>query len=511
MLFMKRRKLLLLVLIAFSHVSIYSQVNGFEEYKNKKVAEYDEYSKSKYDEYIRYKDSINMEFASYLSKQWEAFNTFAGLKPDVAPKPSVMPKIDPDSDVQNELDLDDGLELKVNELIENDDVIMPEEYGVNHAFDIAPDVETNSLLLDFSNSEIVVDDNSFSNMKLNNVDEGEVSKLWRLFASEDYSHVIAQIDDISRERNLNDYAVYLLITQMSQQLFPDKPNEQIVYTVFLLNQLGFKAKIAKRNDVLLCLLLTKQKVYARTFLIFGTDPNERYYVFASDPSKVVENGSVYTYNELMQNCDRVVDLSFYKPILLGNNVDTIEVKTEEFGVVNVSISLDEIEFYKEYPHTVLQVYANADMNDTINDVLLGALLKQMEDLTNYQAANYLLDFVQESCSYMIDEAQFGYEKPFFSVERLYYPHSDCEDNAIFYSYLVRKLLGLDVVLLDYAGHVATAVKFPEDIGGFYIQLEDGKYIVCDPTYFGANVGMPMPKYRKAEMSVIELRELDQFK
>ena len=44
----------------------------------------------------------------------------------------------------------------------------------------------------------------------------------------------------------------------------------------------------------------------------------------------------------------------------------------------------------------------------------------------------------------------------------YYPYCDCEDRSVLYSYLVRNLLKLDVVLLDYPNHIATAVCFNEN-------------------------------------------------
>lgn len=80
-----------------------------------------------------------------------------------------------------------------------------------------------------------------------------------------------------------------------------------------------------------------------------------------------------------------------------------------------------------------------------------------------EAANTLIDFVQTAFEYKTDEEQFGYERPLFADETLYYPYSDCEDRAIFYSILVRDLLGLDVVLLHYPNHLATAVSFGEEI------------------------------------------------
>lgn len=59
--------------------------------------------------------------------------------------------------------------------------------------------------------------------------------------------------------------------------------------------------------------------------------------------------------------------------------------------------------------------------------------------------------------------QFGREKYFFAEETLFYPLSDCEDRAIFFAILIRNLLGLDVIGLDYPGHIATAVHFSNDV------------------------------------------------
>jgi len=88
----------------------------------------------------------------------------------------------------------------------------------------------------------------------------------------------------------------------------------------------------------------------------------------------------------------------------------------------------------------------------------------------------LINFVQTAFDYKTDGDQFGYEKPFFVDELFYYPYSDCEDRAVLYSYLVRTLMGLDVVLLEYPNHMATAVCFDENIDGDYVTV-GGKNIL----------------------------------
>ena len=71
--------------------------------------------------------------------------------------------------------------------------------------------------------------------------------------------------------------------------------------------------------------------------------------------------------------------------------------------------------------------------------------------------------------------------------------------------LVRDLVGLSCILVYYPGHLATAVKFEEQLKGDYIQLGSDKYLVCDPTYIGACIGMTMPDMDNNSAKVILLQ------
>ena len=116
----------------------------------------------------------------------------------------------------------------------------------------------------------------------------------------------------------------------------------------------------------------------------------------------------------------------------------------------------------------------------------------------------LLNFVQTAFEYMTDQEQFGYERPLFADEMLYYPYADCEDRAILLSVLIRDLLDLDVILLNYPAHIATAVKFDAPVAGNYFTVDGDNYVVCDPTYIGASVGDCMSRYIGAKAEVIKI-------
>lgn len=99
--------------------------------------------------------------------------------------------------------------------------------------------------------------------------------------------------------------------------------------------------------------------------------------------------------------------------------------------------------------------------------------------------------------------QFGYEKSFYVEENFYYSANDCEDRAVLLAFLVRNLLHLDVHLLYYPGHEATAIRFSDQSikGDGYVYQDGSKYIICDPTYIGAGVGQCMPEYENVKPKV----------
>ena len=123
-------------------------------------------------------------------------------------------------------------------------------------------------------------------------------------------------------------------------------------------------------------------------------------------------------------------------------------------------------------------------------------------MTEQQAVNFLLRFVQTSLKYETDSEQFGEENYLFPEETLFYPYSDCEDRAVLFAWLVRSLLKLDVIGLDYPGHVAAAVSFSEKVNGASIDYHGKTYVVTDPTYINARAGMVMPGYRQHKPRVI---------
>ena len=145
------------------------------------------------------------------------------------------------------------------------------------------------------------------------------------------------------------------------------------------------------------------------------------------------------------------------------------------------------------------------MEKSVKDMLYPPLKKTIASMSEKEAVGIILNWVQTAFTYGYDSEIWGCDRAFFAQETLYYPYCDCEDRAILFSRLVRDLVGLDVVLLNYPGHLAAAVAFNDNVSGDYLTYKKRKYVVCDPTYINAGVGRTMPGMNNQEAQIIALK------
>jgi len=58
------------------------------------------------------------------------------------------------------------------------------------------------------------------------------------------------------------------------------------------------------------------------------------------------------------------------------------------------------------------------------------------------------------------------------------------------------------VLVDYPGHLAAAVHFDEDVIGSSLMYNGKRYVICDPSYIGAPIGLEMPDFGQGVRTVV---------
>lgn len=334
--------------------------------------------------------------------------------------------------------------------------------------------------------------------KLGTLNENAIADAYEALCSADYKSLLEDCAQIKKDLQLNDWGVFTLIKQISDT-YCSTENESIVMQQFMLNEMGYKARMARKatGNKMMLFVATDCMIYARPYITLN---GQNYY----NLNGVNEQCQFYMCQKDSPKAkNRVGMLLQSAPNFPGAVSTSTHQAKGSVAKVTVDVPKPLMDFYKNYPQCDYKVYFNAAVNKGMEKTILSSLAPLVQGKNEADAANILINFVQTAFQYQRDEQQFGYEKPFFVEELFYYPYSDCEDRAMLYSYLVRKLLGLDVVLLDYSDHIATAVRFKGNVGGDYVMVGGQKYIVCDPTYIGASIGMTMPQFKTVAAKVLK--------
>lgn len=333
--------------------------------------------------------------------------------------------------------------------------------------------------------------------RLNGVKENDVADAYEAICGTDYKLLLKECRQIASDLSLNDWGIFTLLRTVADA-YCSNENESVVMQQFLLNEMGYKAKMARKAnaDKMLLFVAADCTIYGYPVLKVG---GLTYYTVNSN-----EPCTFYMCEKDAPNAKNALDMCIeVAPAFAGKMTHSLRTAKGIDSPIGISVPNALIEFYKTYPQCDYRVYVTAPVNELVAYDLLESLKPDIAGKSEAEAANILINFVQTAFQYATDNEQFGYEKPFFVEELFYYPYSDCEDRSILFSYLVRSLLGLDVVLLDYPNHIATAVRFNGDVGGDYLMVNGQKYTVCDPTYIGASIGMTMPAFKKVAAKVLK--------
>lgn len=355
---------------------------------------------------------------------------------------------------------------------------------------------------DYYGTKCVVSLGSEHRFTLSAVNNGAIADAWEVMSSERFYAVADEMEMLRQNLQLCDWG-YVKLTECATKAFfgAKSSNEARLMQIFFLTQSGFKVRIGYADNRLLLMMPSTLDIPRYSYIALE---GSNYYILNRDH----KGGGVYLYDREFPN-ERSCSMSVTRsPLLTDKNTSNRRLSSKKFPniVAEVAVNSNLIDFYSDFP--VLNdwdMYVNAPINKNTGTQFYKQLQKGLAGVTSkYKAADMLLNFVQTAFDYKTDGEQFGNEKPFFPEEMLYYPYSDCEDRAILYAALVRDLLGLDVVLLHYPNHLATAVCFNEDVVGSYIMHNGKRYFVCDPTYIGASVGEAMPNLDNSRIEIVEI-------
>lgn len=462
-------------------------------YAQDPYTEYKEFIKKQKQEYNDFRRKENQEFASFLKNYWKPYTKEEAIKAPTQPEP-VNPVVytDPLREPDRIPNVPTVPPLKIN----------PEDKPrplrpIPHE-NPQPQEDDEHFILTFYGASLRLSKILDAPFRLTGITENEISQAWSRLSETPYKTLIDDCLHIRKKSHLCDWAYFLLTQKIAQHFCGENAKNEIAFMqMFLLCQSGYKVKNGRTEDQLLLMISTDCIVYGFPYL---TIDKERYFIINTPKLSQQE---IYTYKKDFSASTQTIHMHIQDKQTGSSTLFSRTLEAKRYPVkVTVNLNQDLIDFYKEYPQCEFTVYACAPVSDEVTSSILSPLQEAIQGKSETDAANILLNFVQTAFLYQTDHEQFGYEKPFFVEETFYYPYCDCEDRAVLYAYLVRELLGLDVVLLNYPQHLATAVLFNGPINGDFVNVSGKRYTVCDPTYINAPIGKAMPQLKDAKVKVI---------
>ncbi len=496
-----------------------------------------EYRKSLLNNYQQYRSQVLENYAQFLSGIWDDFNKFKGEERDSVPKPETPPIVFEEIPYDRPAMLPDKeAEPKVKPQVpatkpkpkpkqetvpaqpkpKQETVPAQPKQDKTPTVPVLPKQEPKPVPkpkttpaepassprfnFDFYGMSIAVPEITVR-IKEKLGSPKEYGQQWEKLAKGGIALKIADnLNNKAKEMQLNPYLTYVMVKDWVDASYPScQATSRMSMTHFLLANMGFDVRISLTGTGEPVLLMpSQQTIYSRPYLMID---NRRYYIFPDNDDNLGSLDFRFSTCRLPKDADlgKVLDLQIHDLKLPYKarpySIEYGGMKLE--GEVNGNLQ----GVLKKYPHMDMSNYSESIIDRAFRDDVVNQVSQQLDGMDQTAAVNKLLQFIQKGFAYATDHAYHGYEKPYFFEEMMLYDKCDCEDRAIFYTYLLWNALGVKNNMINYPGHESVGVNLDTPVTGTHYENHGETYFISDPTYIGSRTGQCMPSYEKTQPRV----------
>ena len=474
---------------------------SFDDFMGDLNANFDDFNQSMQQDFENFRNQINEAYANFLREAWKQFDADAPI-----PQPKekdVPPVIKPQEDKPQPRPREDRV-LPIKPVVVTIPKAEPQPEPIEPIEEQPKGDATQYVDFTVFGTQCRIRFGDEERFRLPAVNKDAIADLWVRLATPAYNNTLHDCLQLRRDHQFSDWA-YLHLLDSASQACLGKSNEATLLMAYLYCQSGYKMRMGIADNRLFMLFGSKHVLFNRSYYTIG---DCYYYPYGGNAEKLYICEVPFPQEQplsMLLPQEQRFDYEASAPRSL---------KSAAFPKVLVEATVNKkaLSFYASYPpsminenqQTLWAMYANMPMPKAISQTFMAAMKEKIAGLSQLEAMERLLNFVQTAFVYEYDDKVWGYDRAFFPEETLYYPYCDCEDRSILLSRMVRDLLGLRCVLIHYPGHLAMAVQFTDDVNGDCIMLQGEKFTVCDPTYIGAHVGETMPGMNNAEAKAILL-------
>ena len=510
-----KNKAYVLLLLMFASYNMQAQTDDFNAFRSRMLNDFQDFRKGILDRYVEFLDAA-----------WAEFETIGGSRRVTAPKPDTIPVYTPPKEPVEPVTPKVPVTTPIVPTIPKVPVTVPKVPTLPKAPVVTPKVPEKSTVPETTKEpkQIVPDSSkvpqtpkiptipsvestpqiayTLYGMKLSlpapkidatlkNITPKEVARFWKQINESETKACVDALQQYSEKYQLGDWCTFKAVEAYCDAWAKGNVSASRVMMQYLMLSMGYDVRMAIAGNEVYLMFPFEQQVYDNNYLNVN---NAKYYLY---PKNLPNGSSIYSCSVPTDvDCGRQINLIVNPAYRLPHNNHPFALSSGSLSAQG-NVNKNVIALLQEYPSMDVYCYAASVTDEEVRRSVVEQLKGQLSGMSEAEAANALLHFVQKAFEYKTDGQQFGegVEKSFFFDETLYFPYCDCEDRSIFYAYLVHEILGLNVLLVEYPGHESTAVALSVAPPKAKSLTYKGRtYYICDPTYMGADIGMCMPRY-----------------
>jgi len=317
------------------------------------------------------------------------------------------------------------------------------------------------------------------------VTDESITTFYNTINTNQFKNVVNDLVVYKNEKGLNDWVYYQLVRKTAN-LLCDKSINYNAYTIlkwYFMAKSGFDVKLVTSKKSILFYTYSDENIYDIPYFI----KNNKQYVCLNyhDFGKInFEKESVKTVDIYIEESKnpfsyKVTQLPNFASNTYSEKKISFEYKHKNYQF-KVKLNNQVQQLFKNYPVVDFESYFNIPLSKETYSSLIPFLKENIKNINQKEGIDYLMNFTRYAFLYEDDLANFGKEKRLSPEQTLLYEHSDCDDRAALFFYLVKEIYNLPMIAILYPTHITIAVQF-ENPEGKPIVYNGRNYSICDPT------------------------------
>lgn len=300
-----------------------------------------------------------------------------------------------------------------------------------------------------------------------------------------YQDLIAALKIFRTENKLDDWFYYQLIRKAAGNLYPKEKN-YISYTImkwYLLTHLGFDAQLAAGKEQIILYIRSDDEIF--DIPLYRNSGKQYVCLNYHDYGKLLyEQSPIFPVEMPVEGATQkfsyhINEIPDFEPENYQEEKLAFNFREREYHF-NILLNSELKQLFKNYPEVPFESYFNIPLSRQTYSSLIPLLKKYISGMSQKKGVDYLMRFTRYAFLYVDDVENFGKERRLSPEQTLLYNHSDCDDRAGLFFYLIKEIYNLPMIAMLYPTHITMAVNFDKE-NPKGIEYEGKKFTVCEPT------------------------------